>query len=255
MSDPSPLVTAPHDPKGRLISIFVGAVLLPSLALSYVSIEFVPQLARANRDMGVKRAENTLADVEKDLVRAVRARALEAAQAVGTDRLLDGRESVIAAALREAGIDDALFQTLHLEGASSPRRRAARERENEASPPSPRDVLWGLEPAAPGHEDAVEWIDAGGKVAGVLRFRFRPEYVRERIVPDYFSNDFPNPDHALVVRVTDEEGRKVFENAPTPPEGRFEVSRDVESSPSLDGLRLSLRYRDLSIEQDVRRWE
>ena len=115
--------------------------------------------------------------------------------------------------------------------------------------------MWGLEPAAPGHEDAVEWIDAGGKVAGVLRFRFRPEYVRERIVPDYFSHDFPNPDQTLVVRVTDEEGRKVFENAPTPPEGRFEVSRDVESSPSLDGLRLSLRYRDLSIEQDVRRWE
>jgi signal transduction histidine kinase len=254
MSDPSARVAAPHDPKGRLISIFVGAVLLPSLALSYVSIEFVPQLARANRDMGVKRAENTLADVEKDLVRAVQGRALEAAQAVGTDRLLDGRESVIAAALREAGIDDALFQTLHLEGASSPRRRAARQSEGEASPPSPRDVLWGLEPAAPGHEDAVEWIDAGGKVAGVLRFRFRPEYVRERIVPDYLSHDFPNPDQALVVRVTDEEGRKVFETAPTP-DGRFEVSREVESSPSLDGLRLSLRYRDLSIEQDVRRWE
>ena len=140
MSDPSARVAAPHDPKGRLISIFVGAVLLPSLALSYVSIEFVPQLARANRDMGVKRAENTLADVEKDLVRAVQARALEAAQAVGTDRLLDGRESVIAAALREAGIDDALFQTLHLEGASSPRRRPARAKEDEASPPSPRDV-------------------------------------------------------------------------------------------------------------------
>src|SRR5688572_18217228 len=231
MSDPSPLVTAPHDPKGRLISIFVGAVLLPSLALSYVSIEFVPQLARANRDMGVKRAENTLADVEKDLVRAVKARALEAAQAVGTDRLLDGRETVIAKALREAGIDDALFETLHLEGASSPRRRAAREREaeeeGEASPPSPRDILWALEPAAPGDEDSVEWIDAGGKVAGVLRFRFRPEYVRDRIVPDYFSHDFPNPDQTLVVRVTDEEGRKVFENAPTPPEGRFEVSRDI----------------------------
>ena len=257
MSDPSARVAAPHDPKGRLISIFVGAVLLPSLALSYVSIEFVPQLARANRDMGVKRAENTLADVEKDLVRAVRARALEAAQAVGTDRLLDGRESVIAKALREAGIDDALFETLHLEGASSPRRRAAREREAEgdASPPSPRDVLYGLEPAAPGDEDAVEWIDAGGRVAGVLRFRFRPEYVRERIVPDYFAHDFPNPDQTLVVRVADDEGRRVFETAPTPPDGKFEVSRDVESSPSLDGLRLSLRYRDLSIEQDVRRWE
>ena len=252
MSDPLARVTAPHDPKGRLISIFVGAVLLPSLALSYVSIEFVPQLARANRDMGVKRAENTLADVEKDLVRAVQAKALAAAQAVGTDRLLDGRESVIAEALREAGIDEVPFETLHLEGASSPRRRMAAE--GEASPPSPRDVLYGLEPAAPGDEDSVEWIDGAGKVAGVLRFRFKPEYVRERVVPEYFAQDFTKPDRALVLRVATDDGAIVYETAPTP-DGRFEVSRDIEPSPSLDGLRLALRYRDLSIEQDVRRWE
>jgi signal transduction histidine kinase len=252
MSDPLARVTAPHDPKGRLISIFVGAVLLPSLALSYVSIEFVPQLARANRDMGVKRAENTLADIEKDLVRAVQARALAAAQAVGTDRLLDGRESVISEALREAGIDELPFETLHLEGASSRRRAAAAE--GEAQPPSPRDILYGLEPAVPGDEDSVEWIDAAGRVAGVLRFRFKPGYVRERIVPDYFAHDFPNPEKSLVVRVATDDGAIVYETAPTP-DARFEVSRDVEPSPSLDGLRLSLRYRDLSIEQDVRRWE
>ena len=89
MSDPSTRVTAPHDPKGRLISIFVGAVLLPSLALSYVSVEFVPQLAKANKEMGFKRAANTLADIEKDLARAAQAKALEAAQAVGWERLLE----------------------------------------------------------------------------------------------------------------------------------------------------------------------
>ena len=123
MSDPSPAVTAPHDPKGRLISIFVGAVLLPSLALSYVSVEFVPQLAKANKEMGFKRAANTLADIEKDLARAAQARALEAAQAVGWERLLDGREHVISEALESAGLDGHVFDTLHLEGASSPRRR------------------------------------------------------------------------------------------------------------------------------------
>ena len=50
MSDGSPTVAAPDDPKGRLISIFVGAVLLPSLALSYVSIEFVPELAKETQE-------------------------------------------------------------------------------------------------------------------------------------------------------------------------------------------------------------
>src|SRR4029453_13267312 len=176
MTDPSIRVTAPHDPKGRLISIFVGAVLLPSLALCYVSIEFVPQLAKANKAMGVKRAETTLADIARDLVRAADAAALEAAQAVGTERLLDGRESVITAALKDAGLEPDIFETLHLEGASSPRRR------------------W---PA--GNGGSVSWVDAEGKGTGVLPFRFRPRYVRERLVPDYFAHDFPNPEQALVV--------------------------------------------------------
>ena len=52
MADPQREVWAPEDGKGRLISIFVGAVLLPSLALSYVSIEFVPQLATGKKEIG-----------------------------------------------------------------------------------------------------------------------------------------------------------------------------------------------------------
>ncbi len=251
MSDPSTRVTAPHDPKGRLISIFVGAVLLPSLALSYVSIEFVPQLAKANKEMGFKRAANTLADVEKDLARAAQAKAVEAAQAIGWERLLDGREHVIAVALESAGLDGHIFDTLHLEGASSPSRHWTPVVSNRAQ--TPRDILKGLDLAAPRTEDAMPWVDADGKVAGVLRFRFKPDFVRDRLIPEYFAHDFPNPDHAIVVRVVGDDGTIVYETAPTP-DGKFEVERKLET-PSLRGHRLALRYKDLSIEQDVRRWE
>ena len=251
MSDPSTRVTAPHDPKGRLISIFVGAVLLPSLALSYVSIEFVPQLAKANKEMGFKRAANTLADIEKDLARAAQAKAVEAAQAIGWERLLDGREHVIAVALESAGLDGHIFDTLHLEGASSPSRHWTPVENHR--PQSPRDILKGLDLAAPRNEDAMPWVDSDGKVAGVLRFRFKREFVQDRLIPDYFAHDFPNPDHAIVVRVVADDGSIVYETAPTP-DGTFEVERKLET-PSLRGLRLALRYKDLSIEQDVRRWE
>jgi signal transduction histidine kinase len=251
MSDPANRVTAPHDPKGRLISIFVGAVLLPSLALSYVSIEFVPQLAKANKEMGFRRAANTLADIEKDLARAAQARALEAAQAVGWERLLDGREEVIAAALESAGLEGEIFETLHLEGASSPRRHWTPVESKRAQ--SPRDILEGLGPAAPRNEDAMPWVDSEGKVSGVLRFRFKPDFVRSRLVPEYLAHDFPNPDQGTVVRVAADDGSIVYETAPTR-DGKFEVERSLET-PSLRGLRLALRYRDLSIEQDVRRWE
>jgi signal transduction histidine kinase len=251
MSDPSTLVAAPHDPKGRLISIFVGAVLLPSLALSYVSIEFVPQLAKANKEMGFKRAANTLADIEKDLASAAQTRALEAAQAVGWERLLDGRMHVVAMALQSSGLDENVFDTLHLEGASSPRRDWTPS--EPARPQSPRDILEALDPISPRTEDAIPWVDTAGKVSGVLRFRFRSDFIRNRLIPEYFAHDFPNPDHAIVVRVAADDGSIVYETAPTP-NGRFEVMRAMET-PSLRGLRLALRYKDLSIEQDVRRWE
>jgi hypothetical protein len=179
-SDPLTRVTAPHDPKGRLISIFVGAVLLPSLALSYVSIEFVPQLAKANKEMGFKRAANTLADIERDLARAAQARAIDAAQAVGWERLLDGREHVIAIALQTAGLDGYIFDTLHLEGASSPLRNWIPEAGRSQSP---RDILEGLGPIPPRTEDATPWVDSAGKVSGVLRFRFKPDFIRQGLCP------------------------------------------------------------------------
>src|SRR5688500_19280159 len=95
-SDPSTRVTAPHDPRGRLISIFVGAVLLPSLALSYVALDFVPELAKGRKASQVKTAERALFYIEKELAQSAQAKALEAARAVGTERLFDGRPHIIA---------------------------------------------------------------------------------------------------------------------------------------------------------------
>src|SRR4029450_9829390 len=98
-------VSAPEDGKGRLISIFVGAVLLPSLALSYVSIEFVPELAMGSKASLYHEAERALHYGEKDLGERAQEQALEAARAVGSERLLDGRPEVIVPALKEAGLD------------------------------------------------------------------------------------------------------------------------------------------------------
>jgi hypothetical protein len=112
-------VFAPDDPKHRLISLFVGAVLLPSLALSYVAFDFVQKLAHERKKSEIKRAESTLYWVEKELSQTSRARARDAARVVGTERLVDGRKEVIQGALREAGMQDDIFESLHLEGPAS----------------------------------------------------------------------------------------------------------------------------------------
>jgi len=249
---PPPSGAHPHDAKGRIISIFVGAVLLPSLALSYVSIALVPKLANQTRMSEIKRAERALYYVEKDLQHAAEKKALEAAQMVGTDRLLDGRPAVIRAALREAGSDQDVFDTLHLE-ATAYRRGAewamARRRLGEV----PRDIWRAVERVEPSdEEDSVSWP---GEEGGWLRFKFRCDYVHGRLVREYFDRDFTkiNPDGAQVIRISEPDGSVIYETAPTPG-GRFEVKREMES-PSFKGLQLALRYKERSIEQDVRRWE
>jgi signal transduction histidine kinase len=248
--DPTRDVSAPEDGKGRLISIFVGAVLLPSLALSYVSIDFVPELAKGRQAVRFKQAERTLYYVEKDLAQSAQGHALEAARAVGAERLLDGRIELIAPALKEAGLDWDMFTSLRLEGSSPGRRpvggRGAKE--------TPREVLSWLEPMpGPSAEDSVPWVDTHGTVSGILRYRYSPEFIHRRLIPRYFEREFQNPEQTLVVRVSAPSGKVLYETAPTP-EGHFEVDRKMES-PSFRGLKLALRYKDLSIEQDVRWWE
>jgi signal transduction histidine kinase len=242
------MVSAPHDPKGRLIAIFVGAVLLPSLALSYVSLTLVPKLAQSHARDEIKRAERTLYYVEKDLEQNAQARALEAARILGPDRLLDGRPEVVRAALREAGADP-VFESLHLEGASMRVVPPHLRRRGEL----PRELLSAVEPyAATGTEDSVPWTGPNGKAVGLLRFQYACDYAHGKLIREYFEREFANPER-LVVRVTENEGRLLYETDPTP-DGRFEVSRKMES-PSFRDLTLHLRYRERSIEKEVRHWE
>lgn len=239
-------LVAPDDPKGRLISIFVGAVLLPSLALSYVSWHFVKKLAATEKMSKTKRAESILYYLEKELQRTAQQQATEAAQVVGLDRLLDGRPQVVQPALRQAGIGDDVFETLRLEGAS-PRAAALGRGDRD----DVRDVL-AVEPMPAGaEEDAVAWIGADGRITGTLRFKYTCAYLHERLVRDYFEKEFRNPE--LVVRVTEPDGRILHETRPTTTQ-RFEVSR-VMVSPAFRGLKLFLRYRDVTIEQDVNHWK
>jgi signal transduction histidine kinase len=249
--DPHKMVSAPSDPKGRLIAIFVGAVLLPSLALSYVSIDFVPKLADANEAAQRKQAEKTLYWIEKELAQAAQKRALEAAQAVGTEKLLDGREEVVQASLKSAGMSGVRFATLHLDGAASRPRLRRTDYTASGQGQTPREVLSALEPLDEStEEDSVPWTDMDGQVVGVLRYRFDCAYVHHRFVREFFER---NHDPALVIRVSEPDKSVVYETAPTP-DNRFEVARAMES-PSFRGLKLSMRYKALSIEQDIKRWE
>jgi signal transduction histidine kinase len=241
----------PHDAKGRIIAIFVGAVLLPSLALSYVSIALVPKLATQTRMSEIKRAERALYYIEKDLQHSAEKKALEAAQVVGTDRLLDGRPEIIRAALQESGMDQDIFESLHLE-ATAYRRGAAWAMARRRLGEVPRDIWRAVERAQPAdEEDSVSWP---GDEGGWLRFKYRCEYVHGRLVREYFERDFSNPDQTLVIRVSEPGGGMVYETAPTPSNRTFEVKREMES-PSFKGLQLFLRYKERTIEQDVRRWE
>jgi len=243
----------PDDPKGRLISIFVGAVLLPSLALSYVSMDFVKELAKKREATEIKRLERMLFYVDKDLTQTAQARALEAARMLGPQALLEGRPEVIRTALVDEGLGEGVFESLHLEG-SSP-RVLVRKHEVEGmggDPELSREVLKVVQLESLG-EDSVPWPGEDERLTGTLRFKFACDYVQRRLIPEYFEKEWVNPAQSLVIRVSDPSGRIVYESHPTPKD-RFEVQQKMHSS-TFRGLTLALRYRDYSIEQDVNRWK
>ncbi len=257
MADVKKLVSAPDEPKGRLISIFVGAVLLPSLALSYVAMDFVHKLASAQKASKIKNATGILYYIEKELAQTAQSKALEAARALDPEVLLEGRPAVIDVALRKQGVGAGVFATLRLE-TSSPRMivrtlRMGSRREIEVSP----EVLAAIGSFADGEgEDSVPWPAREGQTGGVLRFKFNCEYAHHQLIREYFENEFKrqNPDQTLVVRVTEPSGEVLYETAPTRSDVNFEVTREMDSA-SFRGLKLAMRNRDLSIDQQVKRWQ
>jgi signal transduction histidine kinase len=240
---------ASGDSKGRLVSIFVGAVLLPSVALSVFSFNTIPQLAEASQNTLRKRADRVLAYVEEDLERMARGRALEAARAVGPERLLDGSSEHIHAALVPAGFGNA-FESLRLE-ASSPIGKIGKALDERKDVAFMRETLGGTSPSEGGGDDAIPLLGTDTQVAGVLHFRYACAYSHGSLIREYFEKEFSNPDQAMVIRVTEPNGDLLYENAETRA-GTFEAQRTM-MSPSFRGLKLFLRYRDRSIREDVHR--
>ncbi len=254
MADITKRLAAP-DSRGRIVSIFVGAVLLPSIALSVVSFNAVPKQAENLKLSLLRQAEQLLYYVEEDLEQATRKKALEAARAVDPEVLLEGRAETVRRALAEAGLAQIGFDSLRLEAWSRTGSSPASDRKSaemaalsaalsgRPSRPQPRDE---------GEEDAVPLTTAGGEELGVVRFRFSCDYAHRQIVQEFFETGFANPGGAWVIRVSEPTGELLYENASTKSGERFEVER-VMAAPSFEGVRLQLRYRDRSIEEEVRR--
>ena len=103
MADISRRLHAVSDSRGRIVSIFVGAVLLPSIALSVMSFNAVPKQAENLKLSLLRQAEQLLYYVEEDLEQATRRRALEAARAIPVDVLLEGRPQTVREVMDRPG--------------------------------------------------------------------------------------------------------------------------------------------------------
>ena len=100
----------------------------------------------------------------------------------------------------------------------------------------------------------MPWTGEDGRTVGVLRFRFACDYVHGRLIRDYFEQRLPQPrPGAGGAGRPSRTGPSSTRRRP-PRTARFEVKREMES-PSFKGLQALPALQDLSIEQDVRRWE
>lgn len=253
MNDIQRRLAGVSESRGRIVWIFVGAVLLPSVALSVLSFSAVPKQAENLKISLLRQAEQLLYYVEQDLEQAARKRALEAARAVGPERLLEGRRAEIEAALAEAGMADVEFDSFRLEAWSKTRVAPGPVEPGRSEMRALREALsGGASRPARGEEDAVPLTTAGGEELGVVRFRFAADFARRRLVRDFFEHQFANPEGAWVIRVTGPDDGVLYENARSRSDETFEVQR-VMAAPSYEGVRLQLRPRDRSIEEEVRR--
>src|SRR5512140_3322303 len=133
------------DSRGRIIAIFLGAVLLPSVALSVLSFNAVPKHSEYLKMSLLQQADQLLGYAEENLEAATRRKALKAARAVGPERLLEGRPAEIRAALAQAGLGDVKFAPCRLEAWSSVRRGQPAPPRAGAEMRALNDALGGLE--------------------------------------------------------------------------------------------------------------
>jgi signal transduction histidine kinase len=253
MNDIQRRLAGVSESRGRIVWIFVGAVLLPSVALSVLSFNAVPKQAENLKISLLKQAEQLLYYAEQDLEQSTRKKALEAARAVGPERLLEGRRADVEAALAEAGMADVQFDSFRLEAWSKTRVAPGPAEPGRSEMRALREALSGVPArAAREEEDAVPLTTVSGEELGVVRFRFTADFAHRRLVRDFFERQLTNPEGAWVIRVTGPAGEVLYENARSRSSETFEVQR-VMTAPSYEGVRLQLRPRDRSIEEEVRR--
>src|SRR5262249_20935792 len=153
---------------------------------------------------------------------------------------------VIQAALLNAGIPPDTFDALRLEG-SSPLSKLSIVLNRTREVDTLREALNVMNlPSAPDGLESLPLAGEDSKMAGVLRYRYSCAYIHRALIREYFEREWANPDQTIVVRVSEPVGEVVYENAPTSPETAFEVKR-VMTSPSFQGLKLHLRYKDRSL--------
>ena len=232
--------------------------MLPSIALSVLTFDSVPRQAEAMKITMFKRAEKSLYYIEKDLQEAARAKVLEVARKIGPDTLLEAHPWRVSRSLRQAGFSPDMFESLHLEGASKHKgleRLLTDDRDLEGIREALEMIRMGEDATveSDGEEDAVVLTSGESDVVGVLRYRFACSYAHDKLLEEFFEHEFVNPEGVWVVRVASAWGKVLYETAPTPND-RFEVKRTM-TSPSFRDLKLYLRSRDKTIEEEIERWK
>ena len=220
------MVALTSDPKGRVVSIFVGAVLLPSIALSFLSFHAVPEALREHQDRAdQERGPGPLLRREGPRDEGAGRGPGRGRASVGPEALVNGRPEVVQAALERAGLGETCSRPCASRG-RRPSARSGRPRPPPGRLPRPARGAQGLRarPRAPRTRCPFGRTTATRRAS--LRFSFACDYAHRTLLRDYFENDFVNPDQAL----RDPRGRApagtvLYETASHPGRPKFEVKR------------------------------
>ncbi len=237
----------------RLLVLLALAVLVPSVALSWVTLSSILKQAEARKAALVREAEKILQYHERDLEQLAQDKAAEAAKVIGARLLLDGDPQAIRHALKEAGWDPDTFESIRIEAAS---RRPPSGRWSPQAEARDEEFLNEAMAVAAGSGSEIEdsiVLPVGTGLSGVLLFRFAHEYAHGTLLRQYFEREGLGTDSHWVLRAREVGSPEVlYESAPTPSEP-FDLARTLVA-PSFRGLVLELRDKQGPIAGQVRRW-
>jgi signal transduction histidine kinase len=177
-------------------------IVVPSLALSLVSLRLVERLARDGTASLITTTESVPWYNETKINRALAARALHAARAVGLPALAD--PALCRARLQAAGLD--LFSTFEITGAPGLRT-------------TPGRPLIGA-----GWDEGVALTDEDGRALGVLRYQYTNEGMKAVIRDAYNGLRAPWNDDSLEI---------FFGGPPGGPSRGFDLHLDISAHGAL----------------------